>query len=316
MDAQQQEQAQEQAAFEQAFASVTGTELPPAPAAASTDAAAEASAAPAPAEAPATAPAAAAPQASDVPQDGSSAAPAPDGQQAQPEQGGDDDDPVVFDGLKRSELRRLLGSAAKVEGLEQQLRKASGKIGELNSRLQTLPPTAAPTPASAPELPAEMLQFEQDYPEVASYVRALGITPQQQRQEAPPAPVQQPVATGGEHIAQAEHDPMALELAVMDRVHTGWREKVGSQDFNLWLASQGEQVQQEFAEVATADGMGSLLGKYDQWVTARTAAADKAAKGQQRLKAAVTPSGNAPRPQTAPTEMDAMEAAFKAVLGQ
>ncbi|MCO5338613.1 hypothetical protein [Delftia tsuruhatensis] len=314
---QQQEQAQERAAFEQAFASVTGTEPPPAPAAASSDASAEAGAAPAPApaEAPAPAPAAAAPQASVAPQDGSDAPPAPEGQQAQPAQAAVDDDPVVFEGYKQSELKRLLGSAAKVDSLEQQLRKANGKIGELNSRLQAPAPAPTPTPAPAPELPPELKQLEQDYPDVVQLVRHM-VAGQQPRQEAPPAEVQQPVATGGAHAAQAELDPMVVEMAVLDRTNAGWREKIDSQEFNLWLTSQGEQVQREFAEVATADGMGSLLGKYDAWTSARATAADKAAKGQARLKAAVTPSGNAPRPQTAPTEMDAMEAAFKAVLGQ
>lgn len=313
----QQEQAQERAAFEQAFASVTGTEPPPAPAAASSDASAEAGAAPAPtpAEAPAPAPAAAAPQASEAPQDGSDAPPAPEGQQAQPAQAAVDDDPVVFEGYKQSELKRLLGSAAKVETLEQQLRKANGKIGELNSRIQAPAPAPTPTPAPAPELPPELKQLEQDYPDVVQLVRHM-VAGQQPRQEAPPAEVQQPVATGGAHAAPAEPDPLAVEMAVLDRTNAGWREKISSQEFNLWLTSQGEQVQQEFADMATADGMGSLLGKYDAWTSARATAADKAAKGQARLKAAVTPTGNAPRPQTAPTEMDAMEAAFKAVLGQ
>lgn len=308
----QQEQAQERAAFEQAFASVTGTEPPPAPAAASSDVSAEAGAAPAPspAEAPAPAPAAAAPQASDAPQDGADAPPAPEGQQAQPAQAAVDDDPVVFEGYKQSELKRLLGSAAKVETLEQQLRKANGKIGELNSRIQAPAPAPTPTPAPAPELPPELKQLEQDYPDVVQLVRHM-VAGQQPRQEAPPAEVQQPVATGGAHAASAELDPMVVEMAVLDRTNAGWREKISSQEFNLWLTSQGEQVQQEFADMATADGMGSLLGKYDSWVTARATAADKAAKGQARLKAAVTPSGNAPRPQTAPTEQEAFEAAFR-----
>ncbi|MDR3015197.1 MAG: hypothetical protein LBV56_07130 [Delftia acidovorans] len=313
----QQEQAQERAAFEQAFASVTGTEPPPAPAAASSDVSAEAGAAPAPApaEAPAPAPAAAAPQASDAPQDGSDAPPAPEGQQAQPVQAAVDDDPVVFEGYKQSELKRLLGSAAKVETLEQQLRKANGKIGELNSRIQAPAPAPTPTPAPAPELPPELKQLEQDYPDVVQLVRHM-VAGQQPRQEAPPAEVQQPVATGGAHAAQAELDPMVVEMAVLDRTNAGWREKIDSQEFNLWLTSQGEQVQREFAEVATAEGMGSLLGKYDAWTTARATAADKAAKGQARLKAAVTPTGNAQRPQTAPTEQEAFIAGFKSVVGR
>lgn len=314
---QQQEQAQERAAFEQAFASVTGTEPPPAPAAASSDVSAEAGAAPAPApaEASAPAPAAAAPQASVAPQDGSDAPPAPEGQQAQPAQAAVDDDPVVFEGYKQSELKRLLGSVAKVETLEQQLRKANGKIGELNSRIQAPAPAPTPTPVPAPELPPELKQLEQDYPDVVQLVRHM-VAGQQPRQEAPPAEVQQPVATGGAHTAPAEFDPMVVEMAVLDRTNAGWREKISSQEFNLWLTSQGEQVQQEFADMATADGMGSLLGKYDAWTSARATAADKAAKGQARLKAAVTPSGNSPRPQTAPTEQEAFIAGFKSVVGR
>jgi hypothetical protein len=164
-------------------------------------------------------------------------------------------------------------------------------------------------------LPPELKQLEQDYPDVVQLVRHM-VAGQQPRQEAPPAEVQQPVATGGAHAAQAELDPMVVEMAVLDRTNAGWREKIDSQEFNLWLTSQGEQVQQEFAEVATADGMGSLLGKYDAWTNARATAADKAAKGQARLKAAVTPSGNAPRPQAAPTEEEEFLAAFQATMGQ
>lgn len=306
MDAQQ----QEQAAFERSFAETAGIELP-APTAASTDAAAEAD----PESAVAAEPAA--PEASDQ-QVSAADAPASGEPQAPQESGATDDDPVVFDGLKRSELRRLLGNAAEVESLKRQLDKAHGNIGELNRRFQQAAqpaPAAPPAPAAAPELPPELKQFEQDYPEVAQYVRAMGSAPQQSRQDAPPADAQLPVATASTQAAQAGLDPMALEMAVLDRMHNGWREKIGSQDFGLWLASQEEQTQTAFHSAQTADAMAGVIGQYDQWATARTAAADKAAKGQQRLKAAVTPAGNAPRPQSAPTENEAMEAAFKATLG-
>ena len=305
------EQQQEQAAFEQAFAETAGIEAP-APTAASTDAVAGV-------DAPAGQQAEpAAPEASNAAQDSAEATGNTEGQSAQPEAPtAEDEDPVLLDGLKRSELRRLLGNAAEVEGLKRKLDKAHGSIGELNRRLQqAAPPAAAATPAqSAPELPPELKQFEEDFPEVAQYVRALGIQPQQQRQEAPPAEVQQPVATGDAPAAQAGPDPMALEMAVLDRMHSGWREKIGSQDFGLWLASQGEQAQTAFGTAETADAMGAVLGQFDQWATARTAAAGKAAKGQQRLQKATTPAGNAQRPQAAPTEIDAMEAAFKRTLG-
>lgn len=316
MDEQQQQEqaqqqaearAQEEADFHRAFAETSGTDLP-ASTAAPVGAAAERGGKDAVTQ-----------EASEQQQEEATAAAGTEGQPAQQQPATtEDDDPVEFAGFKRSELRRLLGNAAEVETIKRQLDKAHGSIGDLLRRQQPAPAApAAPAPAAAPELPPQLRQFEQDYPDVAEYARALvGLSTQQPRQEAPPAQAQQPVATGEAPQAQAGQDPMALELAVLDRMHTGWREKVGSQDFNLWLASQGEQAQQEFAEVATADGMGSLLGKYDQWATARTAAADKAAKGQQRLRAAVTPSGNAPRPQAAPTEEEEFLAAFQATMGQ
>lgn len=294
---------QEQDAFERSFAETSGME-PPAPAPAAP--AAEAPAEPAAAEP-------AAPAAVEPPEQ----APAPAGEGAAPAEPAAEDDPVVFDGFKRSEVQRLLASASEVESLKLQLRKAQGKIGELNGRLQSppAPPAAAPAPTPAPEQLAQMQQFEQDYPDVAAYVRSLGIVPPSQPPAAPPAEVQQSVATASAP-APAELDQAAIELAVMDRMHSGWREKVQSPDFNVWLAAQEEPTQKAFAEAGTADSLAAVLGQYDQWATARAGAADKAARGQQRLKAAVTPSGNAPRPQAALTEQEAMEAAFKRTLGQ
>ena len=95
MDAQQ----QEQAAFDQSFADVTGAELTAATAA-STEAPAVAEGAPAPDPVEPTAP-----DTGEVPEGEPAAAPAPEGQAPQ-EQGGAEEDPVVFDGFKRSELRQ------------------------------------------------------------------------------------------------------------------------------------------------------------------------------------------------------------------
>ncbi|WP_447916198.1 hypothetical protein [Delftia acidovorans] len=298
--------AQEEADFHRAFAETSGTE-PPASTAAPVGAAAEQGGNEAVTQ-----------EATEQQQEEATAAAGAEGQpaQQQPATAGEDD-PVEFAGFKRSELRRLLGNAAEVDTLKRQLDKAHGSIGDLLRKSQQPAPAApaAPAPAAAPELPPELKQLEQDYPDVVQLVRHM-VAGQQPRQEAPPAEAQQPVATGAAPQEQAGPDPMALEMAVLDRMHTGWREKIGSQEFNLWLNSQGEQVQQEFAEAATADGMGSLLSKYEAWTTARATAADKAAKGQARLKAAVTPSGNAPRPQAAPTEEEEFLAAFQATMGQ
>lgn len=301
MDAQQ----QEQAAFEQAFAETANTEVLD-PTATSEDAAAgnsvsdEQPAKPEPIEA------------SSVPGAESGVVAEPAGQPGQEIKPAEEEDPVLLDGLKRSELRRLLGNAADVENIKRQLDKAHGNIGELNRKFQqTAPPAPAAAPAqAAPELPPELKQFEADFPEVAQYVRGL-VQPQQQRQEPPPADAPLPATTGEAPAAQAGPDALAVELLVLDRMHSGWREKIGSPDFGLWLASQGEQAQTAFHAAGTADDMAAVIGQYDQWAIARLAAADKVAKGQQRLQKAVTPAGAAQRPQAALTEQEAFEAALK-----
>lgn len=297
----------EQTAFEQAFAQTSGQPAPVAPAAeVVTD-----------------------PQVQAVPDAQATAAPTEVSQQTEAANtdgvaapGGEgatvvEDDPVVLDGFKRSEVKRLLVEATKVQDLAQQLRKAQGKIGELNGKLQSAPAplqTAAPT-QHAPELPAEHKQFEQDFPDIAGYAKALIQLQQPVPQTAPPVQEQQTVATDAAPV-KAELDSVDIELAVMDRMHKGWREKVQGPDFNLWLTAQGAAVQEAFGMADTAEGLAGVIGQFDQWTAAKAAQAQKAHKGQQRLAAAVTPQGNAPKPQAALTEEQAFEAGFNSIMGR
>ena len=304
------DQQAENAAFEQGFAQASGqpSPTPAAPAADAVEAVAQDGAAPA---ADHTEEGANQPEARNHQPEG---AQVPEGQE-----GGDDleDDPLVLDGFKRSEVKRLLEQASKVTDLEQQLRKAHGKIGELNTRIQPKAPAqpAAPAHTAAPELPQELKQFEQDFPEFATYAKALLQAQQPAAQAAPPAQEEQTVATAASP-ASAELDPVVIELAVMDRMHSGWREKVAGQEFSLWLAAQGQEVQSAFAAADTAQAMAAVIGQFDQWEAAKAAQAQKHAKGKQRLAAAVTPQGNAPQPQAALTEDQAFEMGFNAIMGR
>ena len=303
------DQQAERAAFEQGFAQASGQPAP-APAAPAAEARATSQTEQAPA-AQTTEQSGEAPGTASTTAEGAAAPPADAG----PAEG---EDPVVFGGYKRSELERLVEQAGKVTDLAQQLRKAQGKIGELNSKLQTQAPaqTTAPTQQKVvPELPPELVQFEQDFPEFATYAKAVIAAQQQPTPAAPPAQVQQTVATVAAP-ASAELDPVAIELAVMDRMHTGWREKVQGPEFNSWLAAQTEAVQTAFGEADTADELAAVIGQFDQWSSAKQAQAQKQQKGQQRLAAAVTPQGNAPKPQAAPTETDDFHAGFQSVMGR
>lgn len=304
------DQQAEDEAFEQGFAQASGqpSPTPAAPAADAVEAVAQAGAAPA---ADHTAKGGSQPEAIN---------PADDGAQAQDGQGQSndlEDDPVVLDGFKRSEVKRLLEQASKVTDLEQQLRKAHGKIGELNTRIQPKAPAqpAAPAHTAAPEFPQELKQFEQDFPEFATYAKALLQAQQPAAQAAPPAQEEQTVATAASP-ASAELDPVVIELAVMDRMHSGWREKVTGQEFGLWLAAQSPDVQAAFNAADTAQALAEVIGQFDQWSAAKAAQAQKHAKGKQRLAAAVTPQGNAPQPQAALTEDQAFEMGFNAIMGR
>lgn len=303
------DQQAEDAAFEQGFAQASGQPIPASEATAA-DAGVDTATAGAPPDASVT---------TEAVDDQPDASNPPDGAQAPAGQGSSndpEDDPVVLDGFKRSEVKRLLEQASKVPDLELQLRKAHGKIGDLGSKLQTPPvQQAAPVHTAAPELPPELVQFEQDFPEFAAYAKALFQAQQPAAQAAPPAQEGQTVATAAAP-ASAELDPVAIELAVMDRMHSGWREKVAGQEFGLWLAAQGQEVQSAFAAADTAQAMAAVIDQFDQWGAAKAAQAQKHAKGKQRLAAAVTPQGNAPQPQAALTEEQAFEMGFNTVMGR
>ena len=60
-----------------------------------------------------------------------------------------DTDPVVFGGLRESQVKTLLERAARVDAIEEQLRKAHGKIGELNGSMIELRQTRQQPAASA-----------------------------------------------------------------------------------------------------------------------------------------------------------------------
>lgn len=293
-------QQQEQAAFEQAFAADEGEA--PISTAAPQEAVAETPAEPQPSETQA--------QEAPTPEEPAEPEAKPEGEPSPESDPAQDDDPVILDGLKRSELHRLLANAADVENLKRQLDKAHGNIGELNRKLQQVSqPAPAAAPAQAPELPPELKRFEEEYPEVAQYVKALGLMQQPKTSETPAEPAQPAPAEPAQ--TQSVVDPMDLELLVMDRMHEGWREKIGSAEFQTWRAAQPLAVQTDIDRANTAAELSGVLRKFEDWATARSAAAEKVARGQQRLQKAVTPTGAAQRPQEALTEEEAFAAALK-----
>lgn len=214
-------------------------------------------------------------------------------------------EPQRIAGFTEEELRNLLARAAKVDELEAGLRKAHGKIGELNGKLQEV----SKAPAKQPEPQMDLSHVEEDYPDIAAWVRSqLGqkgeqVEPEQEVQQQAPQQVQQ----------QGGMSPEMIELALMDRLHKGWREKVQSNEFALWLAASGDEVVSKYQTAATADELGDIIKSYDSWNQSK---GQRRTSASQRLEQAMTPNGSPGKPKVAPSPEDAFVSGFKSVFAR
>jgi hypothetical protein len=214
-------------------------------------------------------------------------------------------EPQRIAGFTEEELRNLLQRAAKVDELEAGLRKAHGKIGELNGKLQEV----SKAPAKQPEPEMDLSHVEEDYPDIAAWVRSqLGqkgeqVEPEQEVQQQAPQQVQQ----------QSGMSPEMIELALMDRLHKGWREKVQSNEFALWLAASGDELVSKYQTAATADELGDIIKSYDAWNQSK---GQRRTSASQRLEQAMTPNGSPGKPKVAPSPEDAFVSGFKSVFAR
>lgn len=214
------------------------------------------------------------------------------------------DEPTFF-GMSESQIKSLLERSAQVDEIKDQLRKAHGKIGELNSTVQNLSsqrqqPTQQAPATSLDE--GEMSQWEQDFPELAQLAEAKA----------------RKIATemmSGQVNSQSQsisRDEIVREanLAIMDANYDGWRDTINTQDFALWIATQPADVQEQFNNTVSAKVLGGVLTSFDNW---KNKVADRGNKSKARLEQALIPSGNAAKVSHAPSAHDEFVAGFNAV---
>ena len=205
------------------------------------------------------------------------------------------DEPTFF-GMSESQIKSLLERSAQVDEIKDQLRKAHGKIGELNSTVQNLSsqrqqPTQQAPATSLDE--SEMSQWEQDFPELAQLAEAKA----------------RKIATemmSGQVNSQSQsisRDEIVREanLAIMDANYDGWRDTINTQDFALWIATQPADVQEQFNNTVSAKVLGGVLSSFDNW---KNKVADRGNKSKARLEQALIPSGNAAKVSHAPSAHD------------
>ena len=207
----------------------------------------------------------------------------------------------VFAGLTESQLKSILERATRVDAIEDQLRKANGKIGELNGTLQEIQRRRPTQHAPADDLDDEQIaEFESTFPEFGPAVEARARKIAQEVMQS--------------QQAQGQHDPEEISkqvnLAVMNTTHKGWQQTTASDDFKLWIASQPPDVQQTFQTTWDAQELGGIVTAFK---SRQQAASARSTKSKQRLEAALTPDGRSSKVVHAVTEQDAMQAGFDAV---
>ena len=227
-----------------------------------------------------------------------------------------DTDPVVFGGLRESQVKTLLERAARVDAIEEQLRKAHGKIGELNGSMIELRQQKQIPASKQQQNDNELLDdsfFEAlaaDYPELPATIEqkaqrmAQEILEQQGYTQRPQEQqYQQPAQSAS---ADPYEIQKAIGIAVMDATHNGWRETVQSQDFQLWLATQPERARVTYENTVDPSELWGIINGFH----GHSAAIGKTTRNRQRLDAAIVPDARSGKVSHAMTEEEAMIAAF------
>lgn len=218
------------------------------------------------------------------------------------------EDPAKHFGFTEEQIKSLLERSTKVDSIEDQLRKAYGKIGELNSTLQSLVESQKAKPSTPISADDDALsEAEEAFPEFRAIAdaRAKKIASEIMSEYVGKIPQTAPNITKDEIVREAN-------IAIMDATHEGWRDTLASQDFALWIATQPEDVQDTFSQTVSAKELGKIVKNFDAW-KAKTSAAGS--KNKQRLEQALTPESASSKVTHAVSDHDAFVAGFNSVRG-
>lgn len=219
-------------------------------------------------------------------------------------------DPIVQQfGMSAEQIRQSLARVGEIDGLrnryEQDLSKVHGKFGELNRTLQALQGRSGTLNKGA------LARLRSEYPEVADLLE------EDLQSQAPPAPQAQPQPDLQQHFEQRLQqevsrvtDGMAPQM--LSLVHPDWREIPQSPEFENWRRQQPAEVQRQLNESKDAAWAAQQLTAFKTW---RQKQATTTASRNQRLEAAVQPTG-VPSTPAGPTTEAAFLAGFKAERGR
>jgi len=253
-----------------------------------------------------------------------------------------DDFSIPLDALDEETMKSLLARSAEVDDLKdaigkqsQELRRAYGKIGELNAHVKKL--MAAPTQQGLNQVELRLSRLEEEYPDIAELLRedlsASLLGAQQQVDGTEPTPPEQMTTTpmtgmpdttpvppqeasvfdDAPQVDPTEQLRMEYESKLLAMRHPDWQTIAQSPDFSIWLAGQPQEVQQLARDSWSADAVSIVLDAYKESVqAARERVAERANK---RLESAVAPTTTTSATPPAPSEVDDFLSGFKSVMG-
>jgi hypothetical protein len=214
------------------------------------------------------------------------------------------------DGLPQSVRDELAGYKAMLDATQAQLksnqdelRKAFGKIGELNDRVKRSSSAAPRTPTDAEVRDASksdsaMARLKEQYPDFgAALDEALA-----EREQAISDKLAQ--ATPKNVATREDLDAAAREAAV-EAAHPGWRDKVSTPAFQGWLLRQDDNTKALAASAKPADAIKLLDLAFKQQDGDDTNTHDRSA----RLKAAAVIPTRAGRTNSRPIDLESMDRA-------
>jgi len=252
-------------------------------------------------------------------------------------------------------IKTLLAKSAKVDELEmmfekqsQELRRAYGKIGELNSHIKRL--MRNPSQRGIKQAELRFARLEEEYPELAEALKqdlaealaqAQVAVDAEKSDEAQQGSDAQDVQNAQEGAAEpdaqeapnTQDEPDELQQLLQQREqqlraeyerkllsmrHPDWEQVAASPDFQIWLASQPPEVQQVARTSWSAD---ELAAVFDLYKSASATMAQRATSQQadsvrkKRLEAAVPVADSGAAPPTY-DERDAFAEGFRSVMKQ
>lgn len=221
-----------------------------------------------------------------------------------PEAAHEDQPPVdEWEGVPQAVRNRLQA----LESIPSQISKLAGHVGGFKSQLGQLESAItaakqaaerrgedAPTKQQVQEAaanPEAWANFKQEFPEIAEAVHAkLAADIAASREDrAPPVDVDDLRSQVSRDINQSID--AAEERALVRLKHPGWKATVQSPEFSAWFSAQPDELRALGASDLADDAI-RVLDAYEQHRTAQSDADAARLKQQQRLSAAVTPTGS------------------------